>query len=114
MSMSMVEALEWAADYCARNNIFAAPKNDRGYVESGWKPPTNAEKIDTIRKLATDVVEQQSQVAGSTGAVLLSAQLDSIRAVADRLIVVDGFDSDKKAVVQNLARLSGILRGESN
>lgn len=63
--MNLTEALEWAADYAERNNIFAPVTNSRGYSD-GWKPPTPQEKSEIIQKLAQTVYEseQPKSVAG--------------------------------------------------
>lgn len=56
--MMMNEALEWAADYCERNKIFEAPKNERGYTRDGWTAPTPAEKARIITDLAKTVLDE--------------------------------------------------------
>lgn len=53
--MNMAEALEWAADYAKRNDLFEAPKNNRGYVKDNWHDPSPAEKLAVIKELAETV-----------------------------------------------------------
>lgn len=53
--MQPAEAFEWAADYAERAKLFEPVLNSRGYPD-GWKPPTPAEKLDVIKRLAESVI----------------------------------------------------------
>lgn len=55
--MNAIEAMEWAADYAARNKLFDPPMKSNGYVVDGYKPITAPEKVDMIIKIAATVVE---------------------------------------------------------
>lgn len=57
--MNMQEALEWAADYAERNELFKPVANQRGYTD-GWKPPTPAEKVSVIKDLAEAACDDSS------------------------------------------------------
>lgn len=104
--MTMIEALEWAADYCERNNLFISPKNDRGYVEAGWKPPTNAERVEIIRKLAVDVC-----TAGTDKSPLVEMATILERANQD---ILEGIRTDSPGLIINagasIAQQAEILR----
>lgn len=56
--MNAVEAMEWAADYAERNQLFAVPMNGRGYPVDGMKPPTHPEKVQMLRDLAASVTDE--------------------------------------------------------
>lgn len=57
--MKMIEALEWAADYAQRSQLFVAPLNNRGYVKDGWADPTPEAKTAVILKIATEVCDEK-------------------------------------------------------
>lgn len=76
--MTPTEALEWAADYADRNNIFTAPRNDRGYIKDGWKEPTPAEKISVIKELAASVIDYPVVTLPGQDQISLLKEIDHI------------------------------------
>jgi hypothetical protein len=83
MGMTPTEALEWAADYAERNNIFTAPKNDRGYVKDGWKEPTPADKVTLIKELAASVVDYETTPLVLATGHLLGVVRNAVKILAD-------------------------------
>lgn len=57
-----MEALEWATEWSKKEKIFEAPVNARGYTVDNWRPPTPAERIDQLKKLAEWLIEGDHNV----------------------------------------------------
>ena len=52
--MTMAEALEWAADYAKRHELFELKTNARGYAD-GQTPPSPRERASILTDLASTV-----------------------------------------------------------